>query len=605
MNAPKPITVTIDGHKCAGTAGQTILDIASANGLSIPTLCYLKELSPWGGCRMCIVEIKGSPKVVPSCATPAQDGQEVTAHSPRLEMLRRNTLELLFSERNHICPICPMNKGDCDLQNSAYEHGMDSVRYAYLYPALPVDVSGAFFGIDHNRCILCTRCVRSCDEKEGTHTLDISCRGEKNRVVVDLNATFGTSESCTQCGACVANCPTGALFDKAQFYRGKLHDCQVVNTTCQECPVGCGLQVYTKENRIVNVLGDPAAHNQGHLCRQGRYETWATPRKRITQPLVRRNDKLVPVSWDEAIATVKKTVGATPNWQTGLLVSPRVTNETGKMVKRVAEKFERVGLYVRQHEAAIVAQPEAIADGLRQIDEADCVILLGVQPSRDHGVIAARVRGAVRRRGAKLLIFHTRKSDLDQYADVAANIVSMERSFWKQVATALNGVKQPVLVYGPDAMSPIGVTVLERLIKTFEAQKRGIGPAVVAVPRSTNSLGLAALNIEALEEVAPWLDAKPLSYLHVVAGDEPDGGARLLDERHVEALLGQLDCLVVQAAYASELTERAHVVLPATTWAEKAGTVTNFEGRELPVRRVLPARGEARDDQAILEVLFA
>ena len=605
LNAPKPITVTIDGQKCPGVAGQTILDIATANGLAIPTLCYLKELSPWGGCRMCIVEIKGSPKVVPSCATPALDGQEITAHSPRLEMLRRNTLELLFSERNHICPICPMNKGDCDLQLAAYEHGMDSVRYPYLYPALPVDVSGPYFGIDHNRCILCTRCVRTCDEQEGTHTLDISCRGEKNRVVVDLNASFGTSETCTQCGACVANCPTGALFDKAQFYRGKLNTCQVIATTCQECPVGCGLQVYTKENRIVNVLGDPAAHNQGHLCRHGRYETWAEPRDRITQPLVRRQGQLVPVGWDEALAEVKRALDATPSWQTGLLVTPRLTNEGGRAVKRVADKFERVGMFVQPHEAAIVAQPEAIADGLRKIDEADCVLVLGAQLARDHGVVAARVRAAVRRRGAKLLIFHARKSDLDAFADVAANIVSMERSFWRQVAATLANVQRPVLVYGPDAMSPIGVTVLERLIRTFEAQKRSIGPAVVAVPRSTNCLGLAALNIEALEEVAPWLDAKPLSYLHVVAGDEPDGAARLLDERHVEALLGQLDCLVVQAAYASALTERANVVLPAATWAERAGTVTNFEGRELPVRPVVAPRGQAREDQAILEALFA
>jgi formate dehydrogenase major subunit len=551
QNVPKPITVTIDGQPCAGVAGQTILDIASAHGIHIPTLCYLKGLSTWGGCRMCIVEIKGSPKVVPSCATPALDGQEITAHSPRLEMLRRNTLELLFSERNHICPICPMNKGDCDLQNSAYEHGMDRVRYPYLFPALPVDVSGTYFGIDHNRCILCTRCVRSCDEQEGVHTLDIAARGEKNRVVVDLNATFGTSETCTQCGVCVANCPTGALFDKAQFYRGKLHACQVVHTTCQECPVGCGVEVYTKENRIVNVLGDPATHNHGHLCRHGRYETWAEPRERITQPLVRRDGKLVPATWDEATAAIKEALDGTPNWQTGLLVTPRLTNEAGRAVQRLSERFERIGMFVHHHEAALVAQPETIKDGLRKIDEADGVILLGVQLARDHGVLAARVRNAVRRRGAKLLVFHARKSDLDQYADVAANIVSMERSFWKQVATTLAGVKHPVLVYGPDAMSPIGVTVLERLIRVFEAKKSGSGPAVVAVPRSTNSLGLAGLDIEALEEIAPWLDAKPLSYLHIVAGDEPDGAARLLEERHVEALLSHLDCLVVQAAYAS------------------------------------------------------
>ncbi len=256
MIARKEITLTIDGQRCVGAQGQTILQVAGANGIKIPTLCYLKKLSPWGGCRMCIVEIQGSPKVVPACATPATDGSTVITNSERLQGLRRLTLELLFSERNHFCPICPMNKGDCDLQQQAYGFGIDSIRYPYLYPALPVDVSGQYFGLDHNRCILCTRCVRTCDEIEGVHTLDISNRGVRNRVVIDLNVMFGASTTCTSCGACVAACPTGALFDKSAAFHGPLSRCQQVRTTCTECPVGCGLVVYTKDNRIVDVFGD-------------------------------------------------------------------------------------------------------------------------------------------------------------------------------------------------------------------------------------------------------------------------------------------------------------------------------------------------------------
>jgi len=142
MIARKEISLTIDGKPCKGALGQTILQVAGDNGIEIPTLCYLKNLSPWGGCRMCIVEVRGSPKVVPACATPATDGSTVITNSERLQGLRRLTLELLFSERNHFCPICPMNKGDCDLQQQAYGFGIDSIRYPYLYPALLVDVSG-------------------------------------------------------------------------------------------------------------------------------------------------------------------------------------------------------------------------------------------------------------------------------------------------------------------------------------------------------------------------------------------------------------------------------------------------------------------------------
>jgi formate dehydrogenase major subunit len=605
MSAPKPISLIIDGKQCTGTAGQTILEIASANGVKIPTLCYMKELSPWGGCRICIVEIKGSPKIVPSCATPAQDGSEIIVNSDRLYKLRQTTLELLFSERNHICPICPSNKGDCDLQLQAYRHGMDHVRFPYLYPALPMDVSGKWFGLDHNRCILCTRCVRTCDEIEGTHTLDIANRGMRNQIVVDLHSTFGQSDTCTQCGACVANCPTGALFDKSQFYRGKLNTSDVVRTTCTECPVGCGLMVSTKEGRIIDVFGDNDSLNKGHLCVKGRYQSWAEPRQRIEQPMLRRDGKLVPVSWPEAIGFIKKQVAASPKWQNGLLASPRVTNETAQGIMKLANTFDRVGVRVARNEAAICVQPDPIKNGLEKIDAADCIILLGTRLGRDHGVLTARIRVAVRKNGAKLIVLHSSKSDLDNYADVSAPVVSLERAFWHKIKTLLGEAQRPVLVYGAAAMSAIGVTILERLINTLETKKTGESITVMAMPRSTNSFGLTAAGLETVEELSEWLENKPLHYLHLVASDEPDGGARWLEERHIGDLLNQIDCVVVQAAYPSALTERATVVLPSAIWCERNGTTTNFEGQNLPVRQILPTRGQARDDRAILEELFA
>ena len=601
MIAPKKITLTIDGRRCEGLEGQTILQIAQANGISIPTLCYLKHLSSWGGCRMCIVEIVGSPKVVPACSTPAMDGKSIVTNSESLQKLRRSTLELLFSERNHICPFCVMNKGDCELQLQGYRHGIDAISLPYLYPAWPVDVSGRYIALDHNRCILCTRCVRTCEEMEGTHTLDISNRGEHNRVVVDLGATFGTSDSCTSCGACVAACPTGALFDKAAAFRGKLGTCQTVRTTCTECPVGCGLLVYTMENRIVEVFGDfdsPVSH--GHLCVRGRYETWAEPRQRILQPMVRRHGKLAPATWDDALEAVRQAAKKTKPDRKAVLVSPRLNNETIATLK----KFERIGMFVAKNEGALCANGDHSHDGMAKLHDADAIIVLGAQPSRAQGVAAAKIRTTVRQRGAKLLIFHTRKSDLDPYATICANVVSLERKLWGRVADVLRDAKRPVLVYGPDAMTSIGVAVLERLVRIFESKTAGPAPALIALPTSPNSLTLAAGGIEPVEEVGPWLDAKPLKFLHIVASDEPDGGARLLDEKYVRALLEEIDCVVVQAAYQSRLTSLAKVVLPAAIWCEKQGTITNFEGRELPVQAVLPPRSEARQDREILEAVL-
>jgi len=600
MSAPKSITVTIDGKRCAGREGQTILQIAQANDVYIPTLCYLEHLSAWGGCRVCIVEIAGSAKVVPACSTPATDGTEIIANSPRLHHLRRNTLEFLFSERNHICPFCEMNHGDCGLQHQGYVHGIETIRYPYLYPSLPVDTSGKYFALDHNRCMLCTRCVRACDEMEGTHTLDISSRGGNNRVVVDLGATLGTSETCTLCGACVASCPTGALFDKASAFRGKLNTCQTVRTTCAECPVGCGLLVYTKEDRIVEVFGDfDSPVSRGHLCARGRYETWAEPRQRILQPMIRANGSLKTVTWDEALKAARQAAKNIKPDQKAVLISPRLNNETISTLK----KFQRIGLFVAQNEAALCAEGDRSPDGMARLGDADAIIVLGAQPSRTHGVVAAKIRTTVRRRGAKLLVFHSRKSDLDRYASICANVVSLEHKFWEEVAGVLEGAQRPVLVYGPEAMTPIGVEVLERLIKIFESKPAGQPPALIALPTNSNSLTLAPGGIEPIEDIGPWLDMKPLKFLHIVASDEPDGGARLLDEKHVRRLLEEIDCVVVQAAYQSPLTDLAKIVLPAVIWCEKKGTVTNFEGRELPLQAALPERGEARQDQEILEAI--
>jgi NADH dehydrogenase/NADH:ubiquinone oxidoreductase subunit G len=242
---------------------------------------------------------------------------------------------------------------------------------------------------------------------------------------------------------------------------------------------------------------------------------------------------------------------------------------------------------------------------MRKLEDADAIIIIGAQPSRDNGVVAARIRTTVRKREAKLLIFHARKSDLDQYANICAHEVSLERQFWDEVAAALEGAQRPAIVYGPNAMTPIGVTVMERLIKILEDHPGGQEPALIGLPVSTNSLALAGAGIEAIEDVGPWLDAKPLKFLHIVASDAPDGGAGMLEEKYVAGLLDQIPCVVVQAGYRSALTDKAAVVLPATIWCEKSGTITNLEGRRLSLRPVLPVSGEAREDAAILESVFA
>jgi bidirectional [NiFe] hydrogenase diaphorase subunit len=208
-------TLKIDGKDVSAREHDTILAVARESGIAIPTLCALEGLSNVGACRLCLVEIKGSSKLLPACVTRVEEGMEVTTASPRLTEYRRMAVELLFAERNHICAVCVAN-GHCDLQSLAQALGVTHVRFPYQYPRLEFDGSHRRFRLDHNRCILCTRCVRVCDEIEGAHTWDVQGRGIDARVVSDLNQPWGESETCTRCGKCVQVCPTGALSEKGK-----------------------------------------------------------------------------------------------------------------------------------------------------------------------------------------------------------------------------------------------------------------------------------------------------------------------------------------------------------------------------------------------------
>jgi len=207
-------TLVIDGHELSARTGQTILEVARENDIKIPTLCQLEGLSNVGACRLCLVEIKGSNKLLPACVANIHEGMEVTTNSDRLKKHRRMILELLFAERNHICAVCVSN-GHCELQAMAQDQGLTHITLPYRNPELTVDASHERFTVDHNRCILCTRCVRVCAEIEGAHVWDVMGRGIDSIVITDLHDPWGES-SCTRCGKCVQVCPTGALFDKSK-----------------------------------------------------------------------------------------------------------------------------------------------------------------------------------------------------------------------------------------------------------------------------------------------------------------------------------------------------------------------------------------------------
>jgi bidirectional [NiFe] hydrogenase diaphorase subunit len=208
-------TLVIDGRDISARETETILEAAQEQGIFIPTMCHLEGLSDIGACRLCLVEVKGTNKLSPACVTRVEEGMEVSTRSERLDRYRRTVLELLFAEGNHICSVCVAN-GHCELQSMAQRLGMDHVRVPYVSPRRQVDATHERFTFDPNRCILCTRCVRVCDEIEGAHTWDVMGRGIASGVITDLHEPWGSSTSCTSCGKCVQVCPTGALVQKGK-----------------------------------------------------------------------------------------------------------------------------------------------------------------------------------------------------------------------------------------------------------------------------------------------------------------------------------------------------------------------------------------------------
>ena len=644
------ITLTIDGKTCDGVQGDTILEVARRNDVYIPTLCFLEGLTPIGSCRMCVVEVEKNPKMLTACTTPAQDGMVVHTQTEKLREFRRQMLELIFAGRNHFCMYCSQS-GDCELQDLAIEHGMDSVRYPYLYAGFDNDATHRDIQMDHNRCILCLRCIRVCAEKVGTHTLDLQKRGWNATIVSDLGRRLGESSTCTTCGACAQVCPTGTITLREFAYRGRRKDCDdVVESVCPLCSIGCRIKAYVRTGSIARVEGTSVTEpDGGQLCKKGR---WTLPRsaerERISVPMIREGSHYREASWEEALDLVarnfQKAHGADSD---GILVSSLCTDEELSLFVSLFKDglgMERLDTFDGDVLRGFVKGFEPFRrQGVRpftaahNILDSDCIVNLSADPDEEAPVIASYMRVGTLRNGASLLNLSCKTSpfaditDVDAVTATPAQSVALVEGLAELVAdlkasgsetqeegkisagelagktgipeetveriiNKLAGSQRPVFVLGgclsrdPGAVtSAVNLAIASRAI--FED---GIG--VVPLVVSGNSLG--TINTVLAKE--PWIGRKKLDFLYVYStGLVPE------DEESLSAISGTKFVVVQCPFWAQPLVNFADVLLPAPAWFERSGHYCTIEGERRRLNVVVPPKGEIRGLASILKDLSA
>ncbi|WP_343714718.1 formate dehydrogenase subunit alpha [Inquilinus sp.] len=434
--SPSLVTLEIDGQVVTVPAGTSVMRAAAEVETAIPKLCATDSLEPFGSCRLCVVEIEGRRGTPASCTTPVEPGMKVRTQTPKLAKLRRNVMELYISDHPLDCLTCAAN-GDCELQDMAGVVGLREVRYGYdgaNHLVGEKDTSNPYFTFDPTKCIVCSRCVRACEEVQGTFALTIDGRGFASFVSAGQDDGFKESE-CVSCGACVQACPTATLMENSIIDAGQPDHSAV--TTCAYCGVGCAFKAEMKGTEVVRMMPyKDGKANHGHSCVKGRFAWgYATHKDRITKPMIRKRitDPWREVSWEEAInyaASELKRIQATYGRDSiGGITSSRCTNEETYLV----QKMIRAGFGNNNVDTCARVCHSPTGYGLGQtygtsagtqdfdsVDETDVMVVIGANPTDAHPVFGSRMKRRLRE-GARLIVVDPRRIDLVKSAHIKAD----------------------------------------------------------------------------------------------------------------------------------------------------------------------------------------
>ena len=428
----KLLNIVIDGVETSVAEGISVMRAAREIGRNIPKLCATDTLKAFGSCRLCLVEIEGIKGTPASCTTPVKEGMKIVTNTPRLEKIRKGVMELYLSDHPLECLTCAVN-GDCELQNVAGEIGVRQVRYGYKgknhfdqQSADPVDRSNPYFRFDPSKCIVCSRCVRACDEVQGTLALAVQGRGFESIISAGLEGEDFFASECVSCGACVSVCPTAALVETAVVEHGV--PTRSVATTCAYCGVGCSFIAQLQGDEVIRMVPDKnGGANEGHSCVKGRFAFgYASHKDRITTPMVREKttDPWQQVNWDEAIGfaaakfmEIKDKYGSQA---IGGITSSRCTNEEVFVVQKMiraafgsnnVDTCARVCHAPTGYGLKTTFGTSAGTQNFKSVEKSDVILLIGANPTDGHPVFASRMKKRLRE-GAKLIVIDPRRIDL-------------------------------------------------------------------------------------------------------------------------------------------------------------------------------------------------
>jgi len=657
------VNLTIDDKQVTVPKDATIYDAAKACGVRIPILCHDKKLHPFGGCRMCLVEVeqmKG--RQIPACTTPVTEGMIVRTMTDEIVKARKLVLELLLLKHPLDCPVCDA-AGDCDLQNLTYEYKVNSNRFTDEKFNHEMDFENPLIQRDMNRCIHCGKCARICDEIVSYGAYTFINRG----IEAKMGTEFDGPLNCEFCGSCVSVCPVGALNSRPFLYKARWWALNKVKSVCSYCGTGCQLTLGVKDNKVLTTVYDEnqGFHN-GQLCTRGRFGyQFVNSDKRLTTPLVRRNGKLQPASWEEALAevTTRLAAGKAAPDTIAALATPRLTNEElflfGKLFRGAigTDNIDHSAGFA--HEAltkgakasfGITASPSEIAD----IQKSNLLLVVKSDAYETHPVIGFEINLGVKRKDIALRIVSDKKGKLSKLpgAQTTVHAPGSEVALFNALAKSV--IDQGLAVEGTAGLAELksavagasaegtGVSAeaIAALAKDFATAEKAliILPIGLGYPAHNGALASAAGNLAILTgkvgkegcgllimgeknnsqgavdlgiypqstglDAGKIIEACTLGNVKTlyVAGENPV--VSYPNRAKVEKALDQVEFLIVADLFLTETAAMADVVLPVVSFAEKSGTFTSLGRRVQKVQQAIKPLGQAKSDFEVLNTLY-